>query len=154
VFSFATDLGGRIAESFPEGPIDGPWFWRIVAGAHPKISMLLRHGLAMDEVLYRPGKRFPVEAGVPALLHTALPHLSNAPEQMYDALAAVVAEWPWAPVARHYRALFDLLAASTGRTAGSSAPAARCGSSRGSHARSPTRGSCTWCATGATVPCR
>ena len=116
VFSFATDLGGRIAESFPEGPIDGPWFWRIVAGAHPKISMLLRHGLVMDEVLYRSGTRFPLEAGVPALLHTALPHLSDTPEQMYDTLAAVVAEWPWAPVATHYRSLFDLLAAATGRT--------------------------------------
>ena len=111
VFSFATDLGGRIAESFPKDPIDGPAFWRIVAGAHPKISMLLRHGLVMDEVLYRPGRRFTAEEGVPALLHTALPHLSEDPESLYDALAAEIAEWPSAPVATHYRALFDRLAA-------------------------------------------
>ena len=115
VFSFATDLGGRIAESFPDHPIDGPAFWRIVAGAHPKISTLLRNGLAMDEVLWRPGGRFSAEGGVPALLHTALPHLSDEPEGLYDALAAEVAEWPSAPVARHYRALFDRLAASAGR---------------------------------------
>ena len=116
VFSFATDLGGRIAESFPDGAVDGPAFWRIVAGAHPKISTLLRHGLVMDEVLYPSWRRrFTAEGGVPALLHTALPHLSETPEELYDALSAEVSEWPSAPVATHYRALFDWLAASAGR---------------------------------------
>jgi hypothetical protein len=115
VFSFTTDLGGRIAESFPDGPIEGHAFWRIVAGAHPKISTLLRHGLVMDEVLWRPGGRFTAEDGVPALLHTALPHLSDAPERWYEALAADVSHWPAAPVATHYRTLFDRLAASAGR---------------------------------------
>jgi hypothetical protein len=117
VFSFSTDLGGRIAESFPDGPVDGPAFWRIVAGAHPKISTLLRHGLVMDEVLYRPrsGGRFTADGGVPALLQTALPHLSETPEELYDALEADVVEWQAAPVATHYRALFDRLAASAGR---------------------------------------
>jgi putative sulfotransferase len=110
VFSFATDLGGRIAESFPDAPIDGPAFWRIVASAHPKISLLLRHDLVMDEVLWRPGGRF-AAAEVPALLHTALPHLSDAPETLFDALAAEVATWGTAQVATHYRALFDRLAA-------------------------------------------
>lgn len=109
-FSFATDLGGRIGESFPEGPIDAATFWQIAGGVHPKTGTLLRHGLVMDEVLYRPG-RFTPEGGIPAILHTTLPHLTDAPDALHDEVAAFVKARPAAPASAHYRALFDHLAA-------------------------------------------
>jgi hypothetical protein len=112
VFSLATDLGGRIAESFPEGPIGAATFWRIVGGIHPKAAIMTRHGVAMDEVLYRPTatSRFSAEGGVPAILQTALPHLADDPDALYLELEAFVANLPDAPAAEHYRQLFGWLA--------------------------------------------
>lgn len=112
LFSFATDLGGRIAEAFPDGPIDAPAFWRIVGGAHPKATTMLRHGVAMDEVLYRPTHqtRFSAEDGVPALLQTTLPHLTSDPDALYDEVERFVASGPVASAGDHYRRLFGWLA--------------------------------------------
>jgi hypothetical protein len=109
VLSFATDLGGRIAEAFPDGPVDAARFWAAVAGVHPKQATLLRHGVGMDEVLYRPG-RFPLERGVPALLQTALPHLTDDPDRLYDEVADFVGGRPTPTAPEHYRALFGWIA--------------------------------------------
>lgn len=116
-FCFVTDLGGRIAESFPAEPIDGEGFWRIVGAPHPKQSVMLRHGVAMDEALYRPGPgaRFTAESGVPAIAQTTLPHLTDAPDALLDELRAGVLGSPPAPVAAHYARLFDRLARRFGR---------------------------------------
>jgi putative sulfotransferase len=74
--------------------------------------MLLRHGLVMDEVLFRPrpGGRYSFETGVPALLHTALPHLFDEPEPILDEVRSFVLSRPPASAADHYRALFTWLA--------------------------------------------
>lgn len=111
-FSFTTDLGGRIARSFTAEPIDSAGFAEIACGTPPKLSLLLRHGLVMDEVLYRPapGGRFDAERGVPALLQTTLPHLTREPEKLFDDVTAFVATLPKAPIAEQYRALFGWLA--------------------------------------------
>ncbi|MCA9661680.1 MAG: sulfotransferase [Myxococcales bacterium] len=106
-FSFITDLGALIPEAFPTAPLTGAEFWRILAGCHPRQNLLLRHGLRMDEVLFPPPERRDlIEAGVPALLLTTLPHLSDDPEALFAALEAEIRTWPEAPVGDHYRALF------------------------------------------------
>ncbi|MEQ1500958.1 MAG: sulfotransferase [Myxococcota bacterium] len=112
LFTLATDLGGRVAETFPSEPVDGAAFWRIVAGVHPKSAAMLRHGVAMDEVLYRPtaATRFTAEDGVPALLQTTLPHLSPEPDVLFAEVERFVVDRPTAPVGDHYRALFGWLA--------------------------------------------
>jgi hypothetical protein len=118
-FTLITDLGGRIAESFPQGAIDAARFWQLIAAPHPKQSVMLRHGVAMDEVLYRPGPgtRFSAEAGVPAIMQTTLPHLSAQADALFDEVHAFVAAQPAAPAAVHYRSLFDWLAGRFGKRA-------------------------------------
>lgn len=115
LFSFITDLGAKIPQAFPREPVSGAAFWRVVAGRHPRQNLLLRHGLHMDEVLF-PSRGAPVPSdGVPALLLTTLPHLSDEPESLLDALESALAARPPAPVADHYRALFDALGQRFGR---------------------------------------
>ena len=110
-FTLVTDLGGRIAESFPEGAIDADDFLRIMAVPHPKQTTMLRHGVAMDEVLYRPspGTRFSADEGVPAILQTTLPHLTPNPDALFDDVRAFVAAQPPAPVSAWYARLFGWL---------------------------------------------
>jgi hypothetical protein len=117
LFTLITDLGGRISESFPEGEISAERFFQIIAGAHPKQSLMHRHGVAMDEVLYRPGpgRRFSAAEGVPAILQTTLPHLSPEPEALFDELRRFVLARPAAPAAAHYGALFSWLAERFGK---------------------------------------
>ena len=116
-FSFTTDLGGRIAQGFAPEPIDAAAFWRIVGGAHPKQSTLLRHGVAMPEMLYRPSgsSRFSVDSGVPAILQAVLPHLSSDPDRLFAEVETFVASLPSAPVAEHYARLFAWLTTRFGK---------------------------------------
>lgn len=117
VLSFVTDLGGRIAETFSPTPIDAAAAWRVLAGAHPKQTTMLRHDVVMPEVLYRPSPRtrFDEVTGVPAILQTALPHLSDDPDALYAELEAFVATRPVAPIAAHQAAVFDWLAQRFGK---------------------------------------
>lgn len=117
VFSLITDLGGRIAECFPAGLVDAAAMWRILGDAPPKLAAMLRHDVAMDEVLFVPSasSRHSVASGVPALLQAALPHLSDAPEAVFDELERFVATLPPAPVGEQYRRVFGWLARRHGR---------------------------------------
>ena len=108
---FMTDLGGRIAESFPEEEIDGPGLWRLLSGVYPRQTMMLRQDVMMDEALYRPGPglRYTKESGIPAIAATTLPHLSDDPDTLFDQLAALAADLPPAPFGVTFSALFDRL---------------------------------------------
>jgi putative sulfotransferase len=108
---FVTDLGGRIAETFPEAEVDGPELWRILAAVYPRQTLMLRQDVMMDEALYRPGpgRRFTAETGIPAILATTLAHLSDDPDALFDELAAMAADLPKAPIGQTYAALFDRL---------------------------------------------
>jgi putative sulfotransferase len=116
-FSFVTDLGGRIAETFPDDPIDAAAFWRLIGDPHPKQTVMLRHGVAMDEALYHPGPdtRFSAESGVPAIAQTTLPHLSAAPDLLLDEVREFVAAQPAGPATNWYTRLFDHLARRFGK---------------------------------------
>ena len=118
-FSAVTDLGTLIAESIPEGSIDAEAFWRIIATPRAKQTIMHRHGLSMDEVLYRPGPgtRFSAESGVPPLLQTTLPHLAPDHEAFFDEVRAFVLGQPVAPASTHYRRLFGWLTARFGKRA-------------------------------------
>ncbi len=108
---FATDLGGRIAQAFPQGPVSGPALWRILGGAHPRHTLMLRHDVMMDEALYRPGpgRRFDRDSGIPAIAATTLPALTDDPDALFDRVAAIAASLPPAPIGVQYTALFDRL---------------------------------------------
>lgn len=108
---FATDLGGRIAEAFPAGEVDGAALWRVLGGVHPRQTLMLRQDVMMAEALYRPGpgRRFTAQTGIPAIAATTLPHLTDAPDDLYDALEAFAHTLGPAPIGAQYTALFDHL---------------------------------------------
>jgi putative sulfotransferase len=110
-FCFTTDFGGRIAQAFAPEPVDAAQLWGLIAGAPPKQSMMVRHGVGIPEMLYRPGPsaRFSAETGVPALMQTTLPHLTPDAEALFSEVEAFVAELPPAPMADHYARLFAWL---------------------------------------------
>jgi putative sulfotransferase len=112
-FCFTTDLGGRIARAFATEPLDAGELWRLIAGAHPKQTTMVRHGVGIPEMLYQPGPstRFTAETGVPALMQTTLPHLTPDAETLFSEVEAFVAGLPPAPMADHYARLFDWLTA-------------------------------------------
>lgn len=116
LFSFVTDLGSLIPRAFVAQPVSGAEFWRVMAACHPRESLLLRHGLRMDEVIYPFERgRYRPETGVPAVLLTTLPHLDDDPDALFDELAAVVCARPPAPMAEHYRGMFEHLVQRYGR---------------------------------------
>jgi hypothetical protein len=114
VFSLLTDLGGRIRECFPDEPIDARQLWAIVGACPPRLGAMLRHEIAMEEVLWRPSpqSRYTTATGVPALLQTPLAFLSDSPEPLFDELEVFVATRPRAAIGEHYQAIFAWL---TGR---------------------------------------
>jgi putative sulfotransferase len=114
LLSFATDLGSEIAATFPDGEVDGMWLWQRIASPLPRQNLMIRHDVAMHEVLY-PWRdrthRFDRDTGVPAIAQVTLPHLTDDPDGWFDALEPVVKAFEDAPVGVQLRRLFDWLAA-------------------------------------------
>jgi hypothetical protein len=112
VFSFVTDLGSRVARALPDREITGEELWSIVGTAWPRQNLMLRHRVAMPEVLYdweRKDMRFDGQHGVPAIAQAALPHLSRDPDGWFAALEREVPTWPSAPTGIQYQRLFAWL---------------------------------------------
>ncbi|GAA2774855.1 sulfotransferase family protein [Streptomyces showdoensis] len=104
--------------AFPGHPVGGAEFWRALAEPTPHFAGLLRSGLALPEFLYTrlPGGRYDAVGGIPALSLMVLPHLTDDPDGLLDALAGTVSAWPERSPAAHHRALFDDLCGRLGRT--------------------------------------
>lgn len=116
LFSFITDLGGRVPPVFPPGLVDGEHFWRIMATAYPRQNLLLRHGLRMGEVIYPFGRgRHGLSDGVPAVQMAMLPHLDDDPDALFDELAPAMRARGPATMADHYRSMFATLMRRYGR---------------------------------------
>jgi putative sulfotransferase len=120
LFTTITDLGGRIAACFDPGPVDAEALAELLLAPPPKLSLMHRAGVAMEEILYRPGARFSA-SDVPAILQTTLPHLAGAPgaepaeatraaDAVFDEVARFVRARPPAAMAAHLAALCGWLA--------------------------------------------
>lgn len=98
--------------ALPEGPLSGEEFWEILASPPVFANRLIREGFGLPEHTYPGlGGRFSAEGnGIPAVAMTTLPHLSDAPDALFDALRPVMCARPRGPVGDHHRALFDALA--------------------------------------------
>lgn len=99
--------------ALPEQDLSGREFWDLLASPRPFADRMMREGTPLPEHLYPrvPGGRFAArDGGVPAICLTTLPHLTDAPDALFDALEPQLAARGTAPVAEHYRALFDALA--------------------------------------------
>jgi hypothetical protein len=108
-FFSSVSTGGVIAEPFSAESMDGRRFWEIVTTRTPFNTFALQHGADVSEWLYPyddAGARFSRETGVPAILLTALPHLTANHDALYDALQEEVSTWGAAAAAEQYQRLF------------------------------------------------
>jgi hypothetical protein len=116
LFSFLTDLGMRIAQAFPEGPISAEDYLALLTTAQPRQRLLLQHGLQMPEVIYPWSRGRFTPDDLPPLQQALLPHLDDQdPDALYDALCAALRRRPPATVADHHRAMFTWLQERFGR---------------------------------------
>lgn len=105
-------------EPFSTELMDGKRFWSILSAAPRYFSFMLRHGLNFPELLYptdNPTARFSSQTGVPGILLTTLPHLTEDHDALFDALAEEVCRSPQMTIGVHYRRLFDRLAEHFGK---------------------------------------
>src|SRR5947209_16545076 len=81
---------------FQEGILDASQFWQLLSAANPHIPTALRHGLIIRELLYpvSPTSHYTLETGIPGILVTTLPHLTDDYETLYDELQQAVASFP------------------------------------------------------------
>jgi hypothetical protein len=107
-----TDLGGRIRQAFPQGGwMDARQVWEVLAGFHPRQTVMLRHGMEMDEMLYplAPTSRFSRQSGVPAILLTTLPHLTPNHEALFEELRQYVMTFEPDLAIRQYERVLEWL---------------------------------------------
>lgn len=117
-FSMITD-GNFSQEPFLPGPLGGKQFWSLLSAIPPFYSFFLAHRMHFPEVLYRcdtPSSQYSRSSGVPAILLTTLPHLSDQPDALFQSLAGEVATWPAAATAQQYKRLFGWLMLQFGKS--------------------------------------
>ncbi|WP_338933227.1 sulfotransferase [Streptomyces netropsis] len=117
VLSLNELLSSVQSRGFPEGPLGGGEFWRLLADPNPQFERMIRSGVPMPEFVYtrRPGRYATETTGIPALALMVLPHLTDDPDGLFDELEKQVCRWPDRTAAEHYEALFDLLCVRFGR---------------------------------------
>lgn len=105
------------AQAFAWQRPDGERMWRTLSRQNAPLHAMLKDGKVVEENLYRfdaPGARF-TPADVPPIVSVTLPHLTDRPEELFDALEPVVRGQPRQPLAAHYRHLFEHLMGHFGR---------------------------------------
>ncbi len=116
--------GLDFARRFAPEPISGAAFAELISSEQPMVSAVLRRGYRVEEITYpfanesdRPGPRgrYVREDALPWILVALLPRLSDAPDDLFEALQAFARTLPEAPPRDHYLALFDWLARETGQ---------------------------------------
>ena len=110
-FTFITDLGTLIPAAFPHHPITAEQFWDILATPYKKQSLMQKHDICMNEVLYRATSNtlFTLEQGVPAIMQTTLPHISTEPEALFLELKSFVLTLPKNTAVSLYNDIFSWL---------------------------------------------
>jgi hypothetical protein len=107
------DWGRRFG---PE-PVSGAEVADILGTPNRVVQMVAARGHRAEEVTYPfgPDSRYRPGDPVPWILTSTLGHLSDDPDAAWDRLEAWLRSRPAEPVARHYRALFQLLAHEAGK---------------------------------------
>ena len=116
-FSMIAD-GDLSSEPFSLEPMDGARFWAIIAAVPRFYAFFMQQGLPASELLYPPGDpsaRYSAHTGVPAILLTTLPHLTDQHDALFDALGVEARTWPISSISEHYHRLFGWLATRFGK---------------------------------------
>ncbi len=116
-FRLLTDFGAHTSRCFGNDIISAQQFAQLLATPGTKQYTMLKHGVAMEEMLYQPSsnKAFQAAQGVPPILATCLPHLTSEHEALFLQLNEFVLAQEDASYAQHYARLFDWLRARFGR---------------------------------------
>jgi len=111
ILSLSEFLVLLLPDPLPPGEFDAAAYWRLLSQPRPFLMRAYRLGLRVPEFLYLPGpgRRFNAATGIPPILITALPHLSDDPEELYDEVEAFVGGLSPASAATQHRRLFSWL---------------------------------------------
>jgi LPS sulfotransferase NodH len=104
---------------FTDRPVPGPELAHHLRLDHPMLTMVMKRGGAVPEVVYpfgSPGARHALGDPIPWALAIAIARVSDEPDALFDELLARVEAAPTQPLARHYRELFDWLTARCGKS--------------------------------------
>ena len=112
VFTLLSDLGGKLDAIFTEDEITGEDFWQILADIAPRESLMLKHNVAMPEVIYllnKQGAAYNANSGIPAILQVTLPQLGCEHDAIFLELKDYICSKPKAGMREHYDSLFNWL---------------------------------------------
>lgn len=110
--------GLDMTRRFSRDPVDGAELAWLLSQEHPFLSMVLRRGYPVPEIVYpfdRAGARHRRGEGLPYLLGACWPRIADDPDALFDAVRDFARARPRAPLREHYRALFGWLVERTGR---------------------------------------
>jgi hypothetical protein len=115
IFEFFNGLDAT--KRFDAAPVTGGAFAALIAAEQPFVTAVLRRGYEVSEITYPFGRssRFARGDPLPWILVSMLPRLGSDPDPLFDEVMSFCSELPEAPLARHYRALFDHLCTGFGR---------------------------------------
>lgn len=116
VFEFFTGLD--MTKRFSREAVDGPAFAELISQEHPFVTMVLRRGYDVDEIVYPfgPNARYKRDDGLPWILVSTLSRLSENPDPLFDETVAFASSLPKRQLVDHYRELFGWLGARIGRS--------------------------------------
>jgi hypothetical protein len=111
VLSVSEFLSLLLPDPLPPGELDAAAYWRLLTEPRLFLMHAYRLGVRVPEFLYLPGpgSRFTPATGIPPILITALQHLSDDPEALYDEVQAFVAGLTPASAAAQHCRLFGWL---------------------------------------------
>ena len=116
IFEFFNGLD--MTQRFGREPISGPDFAKLISQEHPFVTMVLRRGYPVPEIVYpfdAPGSRYSRRDPLPYLLGCAFPRMSDDPDALFDESLRLAESLPAQPPAAHYRQLFDWWTEQLGR---------------------------------------
>ena len=115
VFEFFNGL--EMGRRFTAEPMDGKDFASLISQEHPFVTMVLKRGYEVPEITYPfgPKARYERDDGLPWILVSTLPRLTDDPDSLFDETVAFAASLPRQHLALQYRQLFDWLAERMGQ---------------------------------------
>lgn len=116
LFEFFNGLDG--SRRFSSAPMRADAYAELISAEQPFLTWVYERGYDAPEVLYpfdAPGARFARSEGLPWILVSMLPALSDAPEALYDEVLKFVRERPEQSAPAHHLELFDWLTRRHGR---------------------------------------
>lgn len=115
VFEFFNGLD--MTKRFRRGSVDGAEVAALISQEHPFVTMVLKRGYAVEEITYPfgPNARYARDQGLPWVLVSTLPRLTDDPDSLFDELVAFAKTLPSQELPDQYEALFGWLAQRLGK---------------------------------------